>query len=296
MQGLRTELNSESPLETLDLSKKAAELPRLPDDVQRASQAGRLIIFLGAGLSCAAGLPSWEKVKEELITKVRLRPSEGEDLIQQFQSMDPYACFEAIYRRDRTIYEEVVDRSLRSEHANMILFNQLLDTLLSLQPISFVTTNFDDLLVDSKKFRKDQFRYTYHCAPQELREDKVFCLHGHREKNVFNSHDRDALYGNTHFRCFLNNLFGSYCVLFLGFSFTDRQLLDCAALNPDFSRDNHEFAGHFALLPSDHFDPPHYQLLILSGIRVFRYDNEDRTYRNFASSISSWRKVEAMGL
>ena len=294
MQELRTELITSPPQEALDDSAKVPEVGRLPDEVRRASKERRLILFLGAGLSCAAGLPGWEAVKQELISKFRLRPDQNEDLRQEFQSMDPYACFEAVRRQDQTTYEEVIDGSLRSERANMTRFNQLLDNLCSLQPVSFVTTNFDDLLLDSTPFRKDQFRYTDHCAPQELHMNRVFCLHGHREKYIFNSYDRDALYANTHFRCFLNNLFGSYCVLFLGFSFKDRQLLDCAVLNPDFSRDNDGFADHFALLPSNHTDPPDYELLMRYGIRVFRYDNEDGTYRNFVSSISSWKKVEGM--
>jgi UDP-2,3-diacylglucosamine pyrophosphatase LpxH len=171
-----------------------------------------------------------------------------------------------------------------------------LDDVRFLKPVSFVTTNIDDLLVDSKKFKNNQFRFTNQCAPQDLRDDKIFCLHGNREKNIFNSHDVETLYENAHYRCFLNNLFGSYCVLFLGFSFRDRRLLDCAALNPDFSRENHKYAGHFALLPSDQDTVSDYELRMHYGIQVFRYDNTDGSHKNFVSSISSWRTVSGMGL
>jgi hypothetical protein len=272
------------------------ELARLPDEIQRASKERRLILFLGAGISSAAGLPSWDTIKLELITKFRLRPDQDPSLRSKLHSMDLYDCFEAVRREDRTIYDEVVNKSLNSEQANMILFNKLLDDLRALQPVSFVTTNFDDLLPDSRKFRKDQFRYTDCCAAQELRLDKVFFLHGSREKNIFTSYDRDKLYGNEYFKFFLNNLFGSYCVLFLGFSFRDRELLRCATLSPDFARDNRNYVGHFALLPTDHKVPSDYDLLTKYGVRVFRYANNDGSHNNFASSIMSWNKLEAVGV
>ena len=296
MPELRTEPGGEFLLEGSDVSRTVSPVARLPDEVRRASEERRLILFLGAGLSCAAGLSSWEKVKNELISKFRLGPEDDENLRVELQRMDPYDCFELIRGKDRTVYERVVETSLKSDSANMPRFIQLLNNLSSLKPVSFVTTNFDDLLHECGKFKPDQFRYTAECAPQELRENKVFCLHGNREKNVFSRHDRNALYTDSDFRCFLHNLFGSYSVLFLGYSFRDRFLLECAALNRNLSRYDHDHSRHFALLPSNHDAPGNNELRTFYGIQVFRYVNEDNTHQNFIDSIFSWTKVKGQTL
>lgn len=292
MQGSRTGSNTEPPLDAPDVSREVPELARLPDEVRRASKDRRLILFLGAGLSCAAGLPTWGKVKEELISKFRPRLDHDDSLRDELRGMDPYDCFEFIRGEDLTTYEQIVNKSLRSNTANMPLFKKLIECLSSLDPVSFVTTNFDDLLGDSGQFNRDQFRYTHECSPQELLMNKVFCIHGSREKNIFSKYDRDALYSDSNFKCFLNNLFGSYCVLFLGYSFNEQSLLECALLNRNLEVNGRMFSGHYALLPSDHEKPGHFALSKFYGIHVIRYDNEDSTHQKFNDCIFSWTKVK----
>ena len=263
----------------------APKTPRLPDQIEKSASEGRLIIFLGAGISCAVGLPTWDSVKNDLIDQVNL-PS---DLKDELRNMETYSCFEAVYRHNPETYSRILDSALSTNGASRDEFRRLLKVFGSLKPASIVTTNVDDLLRDCGIFTADQFRYMEECAPQELRDDKVFCLHGNREKHVFNTYDT-KLYDCSHFKSFLNNVFGSYCVLFVGFSFRDRKLLECAKLNPEFGRKHDKYPRHFALLDSKHEKPPSWEPRQDYGIHVFSYDNADDTYANFVPTIYSWER------
>lgn len=280
------------------MQQTTSEIPSLSDIniIDRAADERRLIIFLGAGISCAVGLPPWDKVKSDLIDTVRLSPDADENTKDQLRNMDIYACFERIYRMDRTIYEHILNQSLCTSDENVDKFKMLLRALKSLNPVSIVTTNVDDLLLDCGVLKRNQFRYMEECAPQELRDDKVFCLHGNREKHVFNSYDT-KLYDSSDFRNFLNNLFGSYCVLFIGFSFRDRKLLECAELNREFARrpENDSYVAHVALLPSNHKGRPFLELEQQYGIYVLEYDNADDSYTNFEKTILSWQRGQTPG-
>ncbi len=77
-----------------------AGLPDLPTEIKKAADQGRLVLFVGAGLSCAAGLDDWSDLKAELIG--RLEAKEGEDLDslkQNFIKLDYYDCFAEIKKR-----------------------------------------------------------------------------------------------------------------------------------------------------------------------------------------------------
>ncbi|MBI1927551.1 SIR2 family protein [Candidatus Poribacteria bacterium] len=267
----------------------------LPNEIEKASDEHRLIIFLGAGISCAAGLPSWDKVKNDLIDLARLPLNYDKNIKDQLRNMETYACFERIRREDRTTYDRIIESFLSSTNADLDKFRQLLGSLKSLKPTSIITINVDDLLFDCGVFRSHQFRYMDECAPQELRDDKVFFLHRSLDRKqegriIFNTRDKMSLYASPFFTNFLNNVFGSYCVLFIGFSFRDTDLLKYATLNPKFGDRNNEFRGHVALLPSNHEGPPYLELEQQYGIDICLYDNADGSHKNFEKTILSWQK------
>ena len=43
------------------------------DDLRQAYRDGELVLFVGAGVSAAAGLPSWAKLVEKLVERARAR-------------------------------------------------------------------------------------------------------------------------------------------------------------------------------------------------------------------------------
>jgi hypothetical protein len=275
-----------------------SKTPNLPGLIEEARDEHRLIIFLGAGISCAAGLPTWDRVKNELIDHANLPAHYDKD---QLRNSETYECFDRIRRADRTTYGRIIERSLSSIDADLDKFRQLLQALKSLGPVAIITINVDDLLFDCGLFRRHQFRYMKECAPQELREDKVFFLHRDLDRNqeggmVFNTSEKEDLYGYPFFKNFLDNVFGSYCVLLIGFSFRDTDLLNCATLNPKFRDRDNDFRGHVALLPSDHEEPPRVDIEERYGVDILLFERKaGDNYENFDKTILSWDKGQTSG-
>ncbi|MCH8295747.1 hypothetical protein IH992_32105, partial [Candidatus Poribacteria bacterium] len=139
----------------------ASKTPPLPDEIKKAAHERRLIVFLGAGISCAVGLLDWDKVKKNLINQANF----PDNLKYELQNTEIYACFEAVYRKDPTTYKQILDSALSSNKANGNEFRRLLDVFKLLKPVSIVTTNVDNLLLECGIFQPEQFRYMEECAP-----------------------------------------------------------------------------------------------------------------------------------
>jgi len=266
-------------------------LPSLPNEIKIAAKERRLLIFLGAGISCAAGLPSWEEVKGILLKKCRDKFVEDPIRFQEISNMPYYECFSEVFRIDRDTYNKELNKALSCNDEQLDIFKKLINTIKKLNPCSIITTNVDDLLTRCGLYTPDKFRYREQCCPQELREDKVFCLHGTKENAVFNRFELVGLYGNPDFKNFLYNVFGSYSVLFLGYSFKDEALRETMRINVYYQTQKEDYTFHYALLPSDaQINEILYQRQF--GIRIIRYDNSKQNYENFIPTIESWTGVK----
>jgi len=109
----------------------------LPDDLIKASEERKLIVFLGAGISCAVGLRDWDSIKRELIDKLKPLPNDPENLKEQLESEEPYECFAELSRREGRTFNRTLDRALRSRGADLTKFKQLLSSLMWRQLLDF---------------------------------------------------------------------------------------------------------------------------------------------------------------
>lgn len=97
-------------------------------------EKGRLVIFVGAGCSCAAGLPSWSELLQLLIAKFGIKTKVTDPL-------------RAAGRLDREIgklkvHETVAESLLTNPDLRIDLYR----ALVALPANLFVTTNYDHLL------------------------------------------------------------------------------------------------------------------------------------------------------
>jgi len=261
-------------------------LPIFPPGVLEASKNNKLIVFLGAGISCAAGLPDWNNVKNNLITRLRENKLCEESVLQQYTRMDFYECFELIRSTNVKIYQETIDKSVElNDQVKIENYKNWIKIIKSWKPIAIVSTNVDELLLNYSGCSKDDFRTKDNCAPQDLKSNKVFLIHGVGKESIWTLNIRDTLYGNRNFENFLWNVFGSYTVLFMGTSFREKWR-EYVKLNPALQGQKRYF--HYALLPS----APEYisdlELEQFSGVHAIKYDNSDGVHINFAATIENW--------
>ncbi len=257
-------------------------LPDLPPKARDASKNKRLIVFLGSGISSAAGLPDWKRVRRRLATECSL-PTDKEHLreIWKRDNDEYYEVFEEIRGESAESYAKIIKESLDIKQADLIKYLKWLKIIKSWQPVAIVTTNIDELLPNTGLYEKGQYRYQKDLYPQELREGKIFFLHGIGDQGIWSHGDVKDFYRHDDTKAFFWNMFGSYCVLFIGCSFKDRwkNLLEIKA--PDISQ-----CYHYALIPSqEHAERSTSRFF--NNVEFLVYDNSTG-YDNFGLTIEKW--------
>ena len=186
--------------------------------IQEASRNGRLVLFVGAGVSKNSGVPIWgeliEKMKSELPESVR---NEKDDLKLAQLYKDS--------RGEKEYLEMVMDTLCH----NKVIPNPIHKELLALAPAHIITTNYDDLIEQEirneyKQFAivrsdKDMPNMTYPNALIKMHGDYALGNIVLAENDYYNYPKTFALT-----RAFVQSLFASKLIMFVGFSFADINL------------------------------------------------------------------------
>jgi len=271
------------------------QIPPFPYELQDAIRKNRLILFLGAGISCAAGAKDWNRITELIIDDYKNRNLINNGELGQLSSEHYYTKLEFLKRRDSDLFQRRFSELLDiKEQAVIRKYGSLVRKLMKLKPVSIVTTNIDDLMQKSKIFDDDKYYYKDKCNPQKIHSFCVFCLHGNISNNIFVLSEKSRYYNNTDFRFFLDNLFGSFCILFLGYSLDRRDVLEGCHVNTASLGDSEFY--HHALVPSDQ-SFPRYELEMSYKIKLHRYRNDSALdHGNFAKTVDNWVLNVAPGI
>ena len=200
-------------------------------------------LFIGAGLSMGAGLPSWEGLLGDLISLCKGIDYIHKDKINEYESLksDPskflFLAEELKVELGKHFSMYFEDKFVNSNPQPTDNHEIIANMNLSL----IVTINYDDLL--EKAFNKVRGNYpnsfTYSeakLAANNYWKEKFFILkaHGDAKKDVdsliLSQRDyRRVLYREPGYRSLLQSIFTTKSIVFLGVSFTDpefNQLLD----------------------------------------------------------------------
>lgn len=186
--------------------------------IQDACHNDRLVIFVGAGVSKNSGVPMWgeliEKMKSELPESLR---NEKDDL-----------KLAQLYKDSRG-EKEYLEMVMKTLCHNKVIPNPIHKELLALNPVHIVTTNYDDLIEQEisneyKQFTvirgdKDMPNMAYPNALIKMHGDYTFGNIVLAENDYYNYPRTFALT-----RAFVQSLFASKLILFVGFSFADINL------------------------------------------------------------------------
>lgn len=186
--------------------------------IQEASYNGRLVLFVGAGVSKNSGVPMWgeliEKMKEELPNSVK---GEKDDL-----------KLAQLYKDSRG-EKEYLEMVMKTLCHNKVIPNPIHKELLSLNPVHIITTNYDNLIEQEIRNEYKQFtvvrsdkdipNMTYPNALIKMHGDYMFGNIVLAENDYYNYPKTFALT-----RAFVQSLFASKLILFVGFSFADINL------------------------------------------------------------------------
>jgi hypothetical protein len=270
----------------------APNAPLLLDDpalseLRFLCDSDELVLFVGAGLSMAAGLPSWSSLVERSLEYARRRrddPSriaEMEDYFRRSELIDALTVARQLFGGSE--FGTFVERQLTDEGRSLPL--PLSNALSALAPRlrAVLTTNLDHLLE-----RTLNWPPLWEAKADLVRRRRfILKLHGtllDRDTWVFTRDQYDqALWKSPVYRDTLFAFFHACPLLFAGFGMVDDDF------EPLFSRIR-ALAGnqpprHFALVPQGRFRGLRRSRLEQAGIRLIEYPNRDGQHADVATLL-----------
>lgn len=217
-----------------------AESPELPALINYIRD-GRCVLFVGAGLSRSAGLPSWHQLMERLVEpSVALRG--GTALEPQLRSLLDKGRYPEVAGHCRELlgsreFYKIVHRELQPREELPEIYREVVSTPYA----CIVTTNFDTLLEDAfarwdeRGIPKTPTGVDLAQQGTLLLDSAFFVLKAHGDVGdpqsmIFTAEDyRRVIHANPAFQAVLNSILLTHSVLFVGYSLGDpnfRLLLD----------------------------------------------------------------------
>ena len=239
------------------------------ESLRQAYLRGNLVVFAGAGVCTAAGLPGWAELAKKLRDRVQGESSltEIDSLISQRKLVDAMSAIRQAM--GRTEFCSAVEKELDD---NELAVPDLATAIASLHPRlrAVITTNLD-------RFLERAFEGAWEAvtkAPGDLAQRRRFILKLHgtltdRTSWVFDRMEYDkAIYGGPGERLVLTALFHSSHFLFVGFGLedddTDQLFAQVRALEGE------QPPLHFALMRGP-VGPHRRRLCDETGIRILEY-------------------------
>ena len=187
-------------------------------NIQRASRENRLVIFVGAGVSMNSIVPSWNQLINRMKAELPNEFSEETDALKIAQ----------IYKDSRG-HKEYMDKVKDILLYNKAVPNPLHKSILALNPCHIITTNYDDLIEQelSKEFLQYHIIREDKDIPQMACPNTLVKMHGdYVTDNIVLTEDDYYNYKENFplTRAFVQSLFASKLILFVGFSFADLNL------------------------------------------------------------------------
>lgn len=187
-------------------------------NIQIASQTDRLVLFVGAGVSANSGVPTWkqliDEMKKELPDSIRY---ETDDLkvAQSYKDI-----------RGEKEYMDKVKEVLRH---NKVIPNPIHEAVFNLNPVHILTTNYDDLLEQEleNEFKQYDIIREDLDLPNMIYSSALVKMHGDFMKNNIVLTETDYYNYSKNFpliRAFIQSVFATKLVAFVGFSFNDLNL------------------------------------------------------------------------
>lgn len=185
-----------------------------------ASQNNALSFFVGAGVSKLSGAPSWKELIHAISDKLgRNRKEEySSDEYLQIPQMYYYSLGD-----NKEEYYKFVEAQLRSPD---ILPNPIHREMLNLNPVSFITTNYDTLLEDAAVQYCQGFKVVARDedVPTIYGDRFILKLHGDFKNKNFVLKEEDYLNYSENFKLIetlAKSIFSTNTVVFIGYGLND---------------------------------------------------------------------------
>ena len=212
----------------------------LVNKITKAIERNSFGVYVGAGISIGAGLPSWKKMLGELIEEVEHKNTTSDEKIQELKALSEDSTKYLMLAEElREIIPAGLEKYIRDKFdSNSIKPTSTHDKIVKLKSKFIITTNYDTLI--EKAFVKNYEAYypkvfSYKDASSisyNLWNDDHFILKAHGDSRnspneiVLTEKDyRKIIYHQQGYQSVLHAIFSTNTLLFLGVSLNDPELL-----------------------------------------------------------------------
>lgn len=297
------------------MDDEISSIPNIPGEIIMAAQRGKLVIFVGAGVSKLLGCPDWKEFALRHLRYLYEKKKINFFEFERFKSLDARKLLSIcwnIYKEEKLQPPNMKELLKTHNEKHITIYNDLY----SFNAI-YVTTNYDDYLDEEAQKSKRQIS-SKDISPQDTTEDlskkpeiiyskddlliskleigNVIHLHGsiRDEKNtVITIVDYINHYEHgTKPSVFLEEIFKSYTVLFIGYGLEEYEILEFLISK---SRTPVGEIRHFMLYPIFkqesnllRFYEGYYRDL---GVQLIPYMIDDNGYDQLITIIHKWSKI-----
>lgn len=291
------------------------EIPQLPEGIVAAARRGKLVLFVGAGVSMAAGGPSWEELANNLLEQLVSVKALTYSAIDQLKDLDA--------KKKISIAADIyTDKGLSPNFREALNLDRLkqadIHNILYSLGASIVTTNYDtcfEVLAEKKYPQVNSELQEGEQNGEEKaslgpRSNKVFYhkeqltieklnvqgsilqLHGSvrvPDLMVLTTKDYLGHYSDQTILTFLQELFKNHTVLFIGYGLEEQEILEQIFR---IKQEKHS-SRHYILLPffshaNDLYRHLRRYYLNNYGVEVLCYCIDRNGHEQIREVIRSW--------
>ncbi|MCC6551821.1 MAG: SIR2 family protein [Polyangiaceae bacterium] len=252
--------------------------PAILSDLREAYDSERLILFVGAGVSAAAGLPTWPALAQRLLERVRGAGKDAATLEEIEQLIRSGQLIDALSAAKHALGEEEFNREVeRAVTITGVELPSVLRAIAALRPKlwAVLTTNIDRLL--ERAFQGDWEDFEEPVGDLAQRHHYIWKLHGTLGKHrswVFSREQYDsAMFGRPLLQRTFMALYMSHPILFVGFGLADDNI--DVTLGRARALSEGQPPTHYALMPKSAVGPSRKTKLQAAGVRLLLYENAD---------------------
>lgn len=275
-------------------------IPNLPSEIKQAALDGGLVLFIGAGVSMLAKLPSWKDLAWKALEDLRQEGYINYAALDQLRDLDPkklLSIAEQIAKKNNVSLE--LAKHLVAGSGEKVIINYL-----NKIGCPCVTTNYDELLEPHFYQTKDgSVTVTPVTRVSQKKEffaghlntpGTVVHLHGSVSKPdtmVFSTKQYLEHYDDETVKHFLGELFEKKTILFIGYGLEEAEILE-HILRRGRVRDTRD-KRRFALMPFFLSQTPLYRMLYeyyqkSFGLHLIGFTRDHKDYQQLEDIVKAW--------
>jgi len=197
----------------------------IPLNLKKAILEDKVVVFIGAGISISAGLPSWSGIVEKVLQNDSVEKNDAYLNALKAGVLSPLEVLDKLKNKNRIEVYKVFENET-SLKAISPIYNHISNISRRI-----ITTNYDELIEHNLKLAAIDPSSIYNLQKIDSANEFLFKIHGSRnaiDHAVIFTDDYEALYSNPNglAKFQLNKILSSNSCLFLGFSMADNYVCE----------------------------------------------------------------------